>query len=109
MLLGPLPALDLSDCSLGSAVSYEREVVGTNRGFPVTHLGKHHIAVDEKHAGQLFPMRALPRRAAPEDGAQPASPDAWVSQLEDRPFVQLERAIDSVLRIAEPRHVRDAV
>ena len=75
----------------------------------MTDLGEHAIAIDEKHTGELTPMRTLRASAAPDRGLEPSSPDARVRELEERSVLQIEGAIDRVRGIAEARDVSKTV
>lgn len=75
----------------------------------MTNRGQYGSAVDEEHAGELSPVGALPPRAAPERRSEPASPHARMRERPERSLAQIERSIQVVIRIAEPRHIGEAV
>jgi hypothetical protein len=75
----------------------------------MTNLGEHAIAIDEKHTGELTPMRTLRASAAAERGLEPPPPHARVRELEERSFLKIEGAIERVPGIAEARDVRETI
>jgi hypothetical protein len=59
--------------------------------------------------GQLPPVTALHARTAAKRRAQPAFPHARMRELEQRPFLQIEGAIERMVGIAEARHVEQSI
>ena len=85
------------------------DVVGPGGRIPVTDRSNHAIAIDKERPRQLTPVSALAAGASRQRGVQPTPPHPRVRERDKRCLVQIERAIEMVVGIAESRYVAEPI